>query len=216
MFMLIGLYMIAPLLVALKRKTFVGFILLGLCFVFLDACRIIPRQQYCWIFWGLSYLGYFIFGNVIYEFLKIRFSKTAYKRIIAVFLILSCVCMAIYTYNDAYSIFPVIKKGIITFNLNNWLEYIGALSLFVFFSLFNVNNKIVRDLIVDIAKLCGTVYYVHAGVMTLLNPVAERVVFRNPLPNPVWYIPLMFLIYVIVSFFYAYILRKIKLKAVGI
>ena len=51
----------------IKTKYKCPFIIFGVAGIVIDALRILPRQTYFWIFWGFSYLGYFIFGNVLYN-----------------------------------------------------------------------------------------------------------------------------------------------------
>ena len=67
MFMIIDLYLLTPILLKLKAKYKCLFIVFGVVGIVIDVLRILPRQTYFWIFWGFSYLGYFIFGNVLYN-----------------------------------------------------------------------------------------------------------------------------------------------------
>lgn len=97
MFMIIDLYLLTPILLKLKAKYKCLFIVFGVVGIVIDVLRILPRQTYFWIFWGFSYLGYFIFGNVLYN-IACK-ARNGQHRLCLSLIVISSVLMLLYTAN---------------------------------------------------------------------------------------------------------------------
>lgn len=206
MFMIIDLYLLTPILLKLKAKYKCLFIVFGVVGIVIDVLRILPRQTYFWIFWGFSYLGYFIFGNVLYN-IACK-ARNGQHRLCLSLIVISSVLMLLYTANIITSHTYLHIWNSDSVDINNIIEYIASFILFFAFSLLEVKKKWLKNVIRFLSPLCSNVYFVHAGILTVINPLAERFIFKDPLPDPVYYIPIMFVVYVGMSFRYSYAIKK--------
>ena len=206
MFMIIDLYLLTPILLKSKAKYKCLFIVFGVVGIVIDVLRILPRQTYFWIFWGFSYLGYFIFGNVLYN-IACK-ARNGQHRLCLSLIVISSVLMLLYTANIITSHTYLHIWNSDSVDINNIIEYIASFILFFAFSLLEVKKKWLKNVIRFLSPLCSNVYFVHAGILTVINPLAERFIFKDPLPDPVYYIPIMFVVYVGMSFSYSYAIKK--------
>ena len=203
LFMIIGLYLVTPLINKLFLKSNVrqinkvGFILL-LFGLILNIWNNYLRSNGPFILWFIPYLGYFILG---YSLPK---TKPINNFLLVFIYFLSCTLISILSY------YTIIK-----FNNNLYFYHrlspfvmISSLSVYIWFNQISINQNILSNL----SKYTLGIYLIHAGILELIN----RIVFKNGITGitivDIW---VKFFIVLIVSFIVVYIISKIpKVKRI--
>lgn len=203
LFMIIGLYLAAPLINKLCLKSSIeqinraGFVLL-LFGLILNIWNDYLGSDGPFILWFIPYLGYFVLG---YSLPK---TKPVNKYLLIFIYILSCTLISILSY------FTITK-----FNHNTYfyhrlspLVIIGALSVYMWFDQISIKQNILSNF----SKYTLGIYLVHAGVLDFIN----RIIFKNGITGialiDIW---AKFFIVLIISFIGAYTISKIpRLKRI--
>lgn len=207
MYMMIGIYLIVPFLIRLKNYNVWYLYFFGLIFIIADMAHLFPRLTFFWIFWGISYLGYFVLGFFIRKSLR-EIGNTV------ILIVLSFLCMIGCYYVESIRLIYNKTVTVASISVYDFLVFGGSFFLFWGFSNITIKSEIVKKVCIYLAPKCIYIYLFHAGVMTVINPIFERCVFHDDMPNPIYYIPIMFIIYFLISLLGAqmiyFFLQKIK------
>ena len=210
--MLIGLYMITPILRVFTRnldeEVFKYWILLGWVFVVLiPLMRNIPIVNTILDInvknINLSFLGGYVFYYIMgYYINNYDINKNIRKQIYILTILVSIFCI----YINNFSVFNFDKRIYLLgpFDLGTALISISMLLLAKYnFNKFILNEKI-KYLIIKISKYSFTMYLVHDFV----NMFFYKMGFINTLFNPILSIPLISLCVFIVSLFISFLMNK--------
>jgi surface polysaccharide O-acyltransferase-like enzyme len=203
MYMMIGMFAFAPVLMRIKEKLSdkqfesLGFILLGLGIMINALFNVI------WFLLFIEYMGYFIIG---YCFKKRIVSD---QRDVWKFTLISLLSgFIVFLLTDLN-----VREGLLTNklyfyeNLSPFVIY-GSLSTFI---LFIKLKKISFDF-TFLAAHSSTIYFVHAGIFTLVTFLKDYLLKMDF--SPLWYIPLAsFFVYLsslVFSILLAHVSKKIR------
>jgi surface polysaccharide O-acyltransferase-like enzyme len=205
MYMMIGMLAFTPLLIRIKEKLsdkqFLG---LGIVML-ISGMFISVLINLMWFLLFIEYLGYFILG---YSFKKGKNSSQKNLGLV-VFGALASACL-VYLLTD-YNI----RDGLFT----NKLYFYGNLSPFVItgslctFMIF-IKLKTIKFNFAYLAGYSGPIYFVHAGVFTLITFIKDYVLRMDF--NPLWYIPVVslfvYLSSLVISIAISYLIKRIRKK----
>ena len=182
MYMIIGLYMVTPIIIRVKEK--VGeksFLRLTVLFVLISFLLNFYPNLY-WPFWWVKYIGYYCIGYFIGQ-LKLRFLKPYIFLLITLamsFLIL------IFKENNFW-------QEVNIFSNTMPFTIIGSISIFIFFS----SIREVKINLSSLSLLTFNIYIVHQGVIDILGILINKVYPYKM--NPLVYIPIMTIIVFLLS-----------------
>ena len=221
LYMSIGLYLLVPYLLRLKKKigeknffkTGIIFFILGL-FIFLfqqflnyinfyEKNDIFRYFKYFWYFNQfkfINYLGYFILG---YSLKNIKHKNIKFKNMIyltIIFLFFMFLTVEILVRNGMLHNADIIYSNNFIFTMG------GAISIYLAF-----NNLKLEDIKYNFSNLAFhsfNIYLVHAGILSIISIFLEKILKYEP--NPIWYIPFMICFIFISSYIFSIFLEKIK------
>lgn len=189
MYMIIGLYLITPLLIKIRVKIGDGkFEICGWIFMILGIVINITEISIIWPFQFILYIGYFILG---YSFGKRGNDiKGSYKTYLILSILISLMIFIITEFNIRYEL------------LNNKFYFLTPLSpLVIVSSLFLYISFIkMKCLNYNVSKVSEQTFYIylyHAGVLSIINFIINIFIVN---PNPIWYIPILITIVFIISY----------------
>lgn len=224
LYMCIGLYLLVPYLIRLKKK--IGeekFLKMGIIFfilglfiflfeVFLSSINFYERNdifRYLKYFWYfnhfkfISFLGYFILGYSLKDF---KNKYTSFKNMIVlafIFLILLFFTVEFVARNGILDDFEKINR---IYN-NNFIFVMGA-SISIYLGFNSLDSKKIKFDFRNLAFHSFNIYLVHAGILHTVQIILEKIF--NYIPNPIWGIPFMIVFIFIASYIFSIILEKIK------
>jgi surface polysaccharide O-acyltransferase-like enzyme len=185
MYMVVGLYLIAPILIKVKedigdKKTLIlGWILMLLGVIIKFTSKLFWPIQF------ILYLGYFILGYSLNKY-YISNNKKPFKYILgtvisglSVFLITELIVRMGWLKNDQLYFYSNLAPFVI----------IGSICIFIAF--INIRELKIPAFIDGIAKHSFNIYMIHAGILNIIDLITIKVLNWNPNPNPIWYIPLL-------------------------
>ena len=212
LYMLIGLYILIPLLrsIVSNKRTEEYFLVLWLIFgIVLPSLNIFPSVYFIadsivdklYFYLPLGYSGYFVLGHYLHNFYN--HSLKCYWPLVASILVLSIMIMWITTILS-------LKQGC----FDGWAyEYlnplVASISIFVFLSVrYLCTNKYISRIKVcinNMAKLSLGIYLLHVPVMILFRHWG----FDYALCNSIVAIPLVSIFIYLISFVIIYIISKV-------
>lgn len=223
LYMSIGLYLLVPYLLKLKKK--IGeknFLKLGILFFilgliiylfenylnyinFYNRNDILQYLKYIWLFNQIrfiQYLGYFMLG---YSLKNVKNKYTNFKNMILItILFLGILFLTI-------EILVRNKAGITGTSLysNNFIFVMGA-SIFLYLAFNNLESDKIKINFSHLAFHSFNIYLVHAGILSVITILLDKILKYEP--NPLWYIPFMICFIFISSYIFLIVLNKIIKK----
>lgn len=173
MYMLIGFYLIAPLVGMIREKLSnsawgrVGIFCVLLGSVFYNGNLLAP----CWLFCWIQYIGYFILGDFFWGGDK----KNQLPSIILwIVNLTSLFIMCLYS-------LKVVSTGMrYDFQPQNFLTVIYSMSMFSIFNRMRI-DKLPR-VIEQVAKQSANIYYIHALVINIIIIIMNRLEVQYKFP----------------------------------
>lgn len=200
LFMIIGLYAVTPILIMIKDEiSQKNFYILGIVLLVLGVIIDFTSDLY-WVLWFTEYLGYFILGYT----LKQKYAEVNINRHILgqVGIIIIC-SISMYT----LSIFlknQHVENSLLFYGNLSIFNIVGSISIFIMFlKIHNINIRFYF-----ISKYTFTIYLVHHGIIDILGIIQEKITLEKF--NPIWYVPIMTMVTLILSFIFSIISYKIK------
>lgn len=181
MYMLMGLYLISPIMIRLKddigeKNT----LKLGIALICLGMITTITSTLF-WPIKFIEYLGYFILG---YSLRKYYNSNAKRPHGFIIVSIISALTVFSLTEIIVRMGWFLDRKLYFYGNLTPFV-IIGAISLFVAF----VNMKEFKFNINNLAQHSFNIYIIHAGILDVISLITHKIL--NIEFNPIWYIPVM-------------------------
>ena len=221
LYMSIGLYLLVPYLLKLKRKigeknflkVGIMFFILGL-FIFLfeqflnyinfyERKDIFKYLKYFWYFNQfkfINYLGYFILG---YSLKNIKNKYINFKNMI--FLTITFLTLMFCTVEILVRKRMLYNAGII-YNNNFIFTMFGAISIYLAFN--SLKSEKIRFNFSNLAFHSFNIYLVHAGILSIITIFLDKILKYEA--NPIWYIPFMICFIFISSYIFSIILENVK------
>lgn len=200
MFMLAGLYFLAPIIIRVKKMISKKSYCIGSIFWMIFACISQGTSTYNVSYsFGVvfSFLGYFLLGNVIYENIRnLRFKVSILFIISSIFIFIFVFLLRVYTGFWMYTVDPYI----------NWFSPLIILASVLLFIGFD-NIKI----IINLSKISSKTYFIylfHTRVYLILIGIFEML-FPQLTINPELYITIISLLTFFVSFLLSIVYLKI-------
>ncbi len=208
MYMILGLYLISPLLIRL-REDIGEKMTLKLGVILIPVGMIITyTSDLFWIISFVKYLGYFILGYSLRKYYSINKTKLL-PFLVGTIASASLVFAGteIIVRLKIHSIDPLIFYG----NLSPFVIS-GAICMYIVF----LNLKRVQARISYLADYTFYIYVLHAGILNVIDVIFIKALNYIP-SNPSWYIPVKTLVVLILSYFIAKVIRsdKSKLKLIS-
>lgn len=196
MYMIIGLYMITPLVIRIREeiesKTF---FLLGVVFI-LAGMVISLTCELFWILWFTEYIGYFILGYS----LKKRYENSKKSYYSNIFIIL-------FGISGIFIITEILTNLGYTDN-RHFYGNLSILNIIISINIYILFIKL-RKVKVNVNKLAVNsfnIYLVHQGLIDVLAIIQAKITLTKF--NPTWYIPIMTIIVFILSYIFSIIINK--------
>lgn len=204
MYMLIGLYLMVPILIRLKRRMGMKrFTYLGCVLLMLD-CIIIYFNESFWPLRFINYLGYFILGDVLHRYYHKQPKKASPFLIIAIISYLLNTLGTEIIVRNGYFTTPN-KKLLLYGNLSP-LIIVSALTLFIYFL-----NRLSRDSqLLVFTTHTFNIYLVHAGILMPIDQCINKIL-KLSIPVII-YIPLITCIVFMLSYGMSIIINWITQK----
>lgn len=201
LYMLIGLYAVAPLLILLKKeikqKTY-----LKLSVVLLILGAIISlHEQLLWIIQFINYIGYFMIGSSLKEY----FSNKKINIKIPL-LISGASFFMVFFITEIFVKYNLYNKTLYFYSYLSPFVIFGSISLYIVFLNININ----LDIFSKLAPHTFNIYLIHAGVLSIISIITFKILKINI--NPVWYIPIMSFCVFYISYILSLITNKIIFK----
>lgn len=201
LFMLIGLYFIAPILnnnisIISRKNLWTTSVLLLIFGMVNSTYDVFLGNRPFFILWFFNYLGYFILGFLIKDYV----SRISTYILIATFFI-SGILISLLTYITAKYFGNMYFYGYLS-----PLVIIASLSIFILFQQINLRKNILSR----ISHLTLGIYLIHAGVLDViglgLNEL-EIYIFNNPIVG----IPFKFIMTFSISLLMSYLFFKSRI-----
>lgn len=210
LYMMIGLYLLVPLLIKIKEKYGENnFFKLGVIFIFIGLGLVIFEKflskinfyerddifkylKYYWYFSQfkfLNFIGYFILGYS----LKNKDINT--KKFLLIYLF------------SLGSLWITVEKMRTQFFYSNNFVFVivGAISFYLIFNNLKINYNFSK-----LEKHTFNIYLVHAGILNVISLFLSEIL--NYEPNPIWYIPFGIILVFLLSLIFSICLEKILYK----
>jgi len=186
--MLVGLYLLTPLLDKLLERVSRGLIL-GYVFLVIGFTLDILYQRFSYpkfmVLWCFQYLGYYVLGFELSKRAAGNFWSSNWYLVIY---FISSIIVAVLT-----PIFLNQYNSLYFYGYLTPFVAISSISLYLFFTL----NKMDQNYLSDLAILTFGIYLVHAFVLTVLNKIFQVLHFNTSI---IIEMPLKFIIVFITSF----------------
>lgn len=204
MYMLIGLYLMVPILIRLKRRMGLKyFTYLGWGLLVVD-CFIIYFNESFWPLRFINYLGYFILGDVLHRHYAKHPKQAAPFLSIAIVSYLLNVLVTEMIVRNGYFTTPN-EKLVLYGNLSP-LVIVSALTLFIYFL-----NRPSRDSqLLVFTTHTFNIYLVHAGILMPIDQCINKIL-KLSIPVII-YIPLITCIVFMLSYGMSIIINWITQK----
>lgn len=202
MYMLIGIYLLVPLLVRLKES--IDFkIWKRIASVSLVSSVILWSTSSFKVHWGLEgsvYLGYFLMGDVLRTYFSSRREKKAAGKIMTGFFILFLYCIG-----REYLSRNGMQQYLFSF-MGNFHPFVIVAAIIIF---AGFSNLTIKGNWHNVAEKSFYMYLLHAGVIDIMyNVLPERW-------NPVCFIPVMLAVTFVVSYFASAFLVALQKKGIA-
>lgn len=200
LYMLIGLYAVAPLLILLKKeikqKTFLK---LSIALLILGA--IISSYDLPWIIQFIKYIGYFMLGSSLKEYFFNR--KNNIKR----YLLISLTSFfMVFFITEIFVKYNLYNKTLYFYSYLSPFVILGSISVYIIFLNIDINLDIFNRL----APHTFNIYLIHAGILSAIQIVFFKILKIDI--NPFWYILIMSLFIFYISYILSSIINKIIFK----
>ncbi|WP_054743253.1 acyltransferase [Cellulosilyticum ruminicola] len=191
MYMLIGLYMVVPLLIRLKERVGMkNFMIIGCIFLAIDMAIIFYNEHF-WPIRFVNYIGYLILGYCLHYYFS-NCKKHSIFIIIAIGCYLLNALATEFIVRQGY--FETTEKKLILYGHLTPFVLISTICLFIYFmSLPSKDSKLLI-----FAPHTFNIYLVHAGILVIFDQLIHNILkFSIPV---IIYIPIMSIVIFLLSY----------------
>lgn len=196
MYMIIGLYIVVPLLIHLKSK--IGnqrFMYIGILFLLIDSILVYYNEKF-WPTRFINYLGYFILGYAIHNHYQLH-PISSFKKNQA-YLVFFCICYIVNVLGTELIVrknyFSAVNQNLILYGNLAPFIVLGSICLFCYFN--NLPSTDSKFLL--LAPHTLNIYIVHAGILMPFDQLINNILRLN-IPVAI-YIPVLSVIVFILSY----------------
>lgn len=199
MYMIIGMYAIIPLVSIIIRKCSTKhIIILNILLIIVGICCHFMLKL-IWPFQWIEYLGYLVTGYNI----KKNIGQIQVNRRMSLWFAMF-IYLFIYLLNE-YSLYQGEYIPSLYRHPNFPLVVIGSICFFYYFAKSEMK---IRKIVTIISAKSFTIYMCHPLIYASIHWIVIRVF--NRMPNPIWYIPILFIVTTLVSIVFSIFYDKLS------